>query len=109
MVELTEAFRAAQAGRGEVLVAKGDHLEVIDQESGKIWLRLDPPRPPPKPGSPITGPPMDPALYALFDEHPEVREALFFDEGHPDAEGFVLFAKVVGEALIDLWAAEEAP
>ena len=26
--------------------------------------------------------------YALFEAQSDVREALFFDEGHPDAEGF---------------------
>jgi hypothetical protein len=41
---------------------------------------------------------MDEAVYALFESEPEVREALFFDEGHPDAEGFTVFAESVASA-----------
>jgi len=106
LLDLTKAFRDAQKGRGEILRHIGHQFEVVDQETGEVWLSVGPPRPPPKRGEPVTGPPMDPKLYALFEENPEVREALFFDDGHPDAEGFVLFAQVVGDRLIELFDAE---
>ena len=88
VVELTPAFRAAQAGRGEVLVQAPNQVQVLDQESGKIWLTA-----PPK------APDLDPSIYALFEEEDDVREALFFDSGHPDAEGFRVFAAAVADAV----------
>jgi len=50
-------------------------------------------------------PALNPKIYTLFEAEPEVREALFFDEGHPDAEGFELFAATVADA----WIAEVQP
>ena len=81
VVDLTPHFRAAQKGRGEMLERRGDTLAVVDQETGRVWLEAAPT-------------PMDlpPSIYALFEDEPDVREALFFDDGHPDAEGFKVFA-----------------
>ena len=81
VMDLTPHFRRAQSGKGEVLEQRDGMLHVVDQETGKTWLSVPPVR-------------MDlPAeIYALFEAEPDVREALFFDEGHPDAAGFEVFA-----------------
>ena len=95
VVELTDSFHAAQAGRGEILREQGGNHQVVDQETGQIWLEV--PVPPVNKKGPPTGA-MDEAIYALFESEAEVREALFFDEGHPDAEGFGVFAASVASA-----------
>ena len=97
VVELTEIFWAAQAGRGEVLRVRDGSHQVVDQESGRVLLESAAPG-----ASDAAGPTqaMDSAIYDLFESAPEVREALFFDEGHPDAEGFQVFAGAVAEALV---------
>ncbi len=88
VIELTDVFRAAQRGRGEVLEHRGTKAVVVDQESGKVWLE-----------APWTDQDLDPSIYALFEDEPAVREALFFDEGHPDAEGATLLAHTLAERL----------
>ena len=95
VVELTEAFREAQAGRGEILRTEAGLHQVVDQETGRVWLEV----PVPAVGDRrAPGTTMDDSVYALFESEPEVREALFFDEGHPDAAGFVVFAEAVATA-----------
>ncbi|GDX79741.1 hypothetical protein LBMAG42_15520 [Deltaproteobacteria bacterium] len=88
VIELTDTFRAAQQGRGEVLEHRGAKAVVVDQESGKVWLE-----------APWTDQDLDSSIYALFEAEPTVREALFFDEGHPDAEGATLLAHTLAERL----------
>ena len=95
VLELTDAFHAAQAGRGEILRHHDGKHQVVDQETGRVWLEA------PVPSDSNEGRPsaaMSDAVYALFESEAEVREALFFDEGHPDAEGFQVFAETVAEA-----------
>jgi hypothetical protein len=91
VLELTDIFRKAQAGRGEVLVDQGSQVAVVDQETGKTWMTA--------PKAPHD---LHPTIYALFEKEPSVREALFFDEGHPDAAGFTVFAQAVAEAVTPL-------
>ena len=88
ILDLTGPFREAQRGHGEWLERDGDEIRVVDQESGKELFR----------GS---RPPHDLPLeiYELFESDEEVKEHLFFDEGHPDAEGFQLFADEVFREL----------
>jgi len=88
VVELTPHFQAAQEGRGVVLVLEPGKVKVVDQEAGTVLLEeafnnQDIPR----------------SVYALFEADDDVREALFFDQGHPDEEGFELFARVVADAV----------
>ena len=89
LLELTPVFRAAQEGRGETLRLRGSTVEVVDQESGRVWLG----------GVPRPQKDLPAEIYALFESNPEVREALFFDEGHPDAEGFLVYASAVADAV----------
>ncbi len=91
LLELTPRFRAAQAGRGEVLQRGGEGLVVRDQETGEDWLEIS------ERGEEVMAP-----VYALFEAEPEVREALFFDDGHPDEEGYDLMAREIRDALMPL-------
>ncbi|MAY79532.1 MAG: hypothetical protein CL930_01990, partial [Deltaproteobacteria bacterium] len=88
VLELTDVFRKAQAGRGEILIDQGNQVAVLDQESGTTWMT-----------APKASHDLHPTIYALFEKEPAVREALFFDEGHPDAAGFTVFAAAVAEAV----------
>jgi len=84
VMDLTPYFRKQQEGRGEILEKRGNKLAVVDQETGRVWLEAHP-----------TPHDLPSEIYALFEKEPTVREALFFDEGHPDAEGFTVFAKAL--------------
>jgi hypothetical protein len=106
VLELTDLFREAQKGRGVALVADDAKLNLVDQTTGSVLMALSPPPKPRNHNVRDHGPPLDLSVYAYFEDHLDVREALFFDEGHPDAEGFVLFAQAVGDALIGLWDAD---
>jgi len=91
VVELTPHFQEAQEGRGVVLEIAPGKVTVVDQRSGAVLLEeafnnQDIPR----------------SVYQLFEADADVREALFFDQGHPDAEGFELFARVVADAVAPL-------
>ena len=78
------ALREAGAGRGEVLIQQGQKLAVFDQDTKRTWLAASP-----------TPHDLPQEIYALFESEPSVREALFFDDGHPDAEGFKVFAQAL--------------
>jgi lysophospholipase L1-like esterase len=97
VIDLTPHFRQAQAGRGEVLEQRGGQLAVVDQETGRVWLEV-----PPSPTD------LPKEIYALFEAEPDVREALFFDDGHPDAEGFKVFASALIPAVEALLKARAA-
>jgi hypothetical protein len=88
MIELTPIFRQAQEGRGDALVLTETEASVVNQETGEVLLT-----------APFDKKHMPREVYDLFEEDPEVREALFFDQGHPDAEGFELFARTVADAV----------
>ena len=89
VLELTPTFRSSQRGRGEVLRLRDGELVVTDQETGGEWL-----------SAPAAGERLPQAVFDLFEAQPTVVEALFFDEGHPDAEGYDLMAYTVSRALL---------
>lgn len=91
VVELTPVFRAAGAGQGEVLVVDGQTLKVVDQATGESWLEV-----------PLQGEQLPQTIYDLFEDEPDVREALMYDDGHPDQPGYDLFARTVSEKLVPL-------
>ena len=100
--DLTPVFRDAQAGRGEFLEIEGETLNLVDRDNGESWLTTTIQRSP-------RGGELPEAVYALFESEPSLREALFFDEGHPDAEGFVVFAgALVADAITLLRGAGES-
>ncbi len=89
VLELTPVFRQAGQGQGEVAVVQDGTLRVMDQATGTSWLDV-----------PVEGERLPQAVYDLFEDEPDVREALFFDDGHPDRPGYDLMARTVAEQLI---------
>ena len=75
--ELTSVVREAQSGRGDILRRAADGgWEVHDQEADAVvWSGA------------ARGDMLPPELLSALDEDPSLREALFFDDGHLDAEG----------------------
>jgi lysophospholipase L1-like esterase len=85
ILELTDPLWSAQGSAGVTLRAEpnGD-LAMVDVASGQVLVQA--------PAGPEELPR---AIYDRFDDDPSVREALFFDSGHPDAAGFEVFADAV--------------
>jgi lysophospholipase L1-like esterase len=88
VLDLTEALRAAQGSRGTGLEVAGGRQRLLDLERGEVLLEVQ---------APPEG--LAPQIYARFEEDPTVREALFFDDGHPDADGLEVVATAVEGAL----------
>ena len=90
VLDLTPAMRAAQGQRGCRLEIAGGVCTVVRGETGERLL-----------SAPATerGLPME--IYALFEADPTVREALFFDDGHPDALGFQALAPVITARIME--------
>lgn len=87
--DLTSTFRAAQGARGYGLrQPKPGVLTLVDEASGAVIAE-----------APADGPNLPWDFCARIDDDPALREPLFFDSGHPDAEGFALFASAVADQL----------
>ena len=106
VIGLTRAFRAAQktyAGgkSGEVLVTMQtvDGKQVLTTSTGEQILSAVAPEVPKH--SFFGAPPSVIAkeVLAAFEERPNMREPLFFDGGHPDADGYRLMAEVIAGEL----------
>ncbi len=76
LLDLTPALRSAQGQRGCTLVRSNQQLSVTRLETGETLLRTSCP-----------GLDLPDEVYELLDRDSSVREALFFDSGHPDAAG----------------------
>lgn len=88
-LDLTATFRAALPLPGIVLELQGRTQRVVELPSKKVVLEL--------PDAPQTA--LDPRVVALFESSDDVNEPLFYDGGHPDAEGNKLYARTVTEFL----------
>ena len=87
LVELSPVFFRAQT--------KGVVCEGLDQLTMKHWDgRVIEQAPRPEFDLP-------PSFYAAFEADHDLKEHLFFDSGHPDAEGFTLFARTVADLVED--------
>jgi lysophospholipase L1-like esterase len=86
VVDLTAALRAAQGDAGCALAIEGGRFRVM--RGATVLLDVA-----------ATEQDLPTEIYALFEADPSVREALFFDSGHPDAQGFVPFAAAVADAV----------
>jgi lysophospholipase L1-like esterase len=91
VLDLTDHFREAQVGLGATLVVDGQNLRVVDQETGDTLLNTR-----------RTEVALPTDIYSLFENDRSVKEALFFDDGHPDADGYRLFGEVVAQELVQL-------
>ncbi|MCK6525456.1 hypothetical protein L6R49_28955 [Myxococcota bacterium] len=89
ILDLTDTFRAAQGQRGYGLQATASgKLGIVNLETGELLME-----------APADGRDLPWAFCEALDEDPSIREPLFFDSGHPDAEGFVVYAKAVADQL----------
>ncbi len=89
VVELTPLVREAQAGRGDVMRRATDGgWEVVDDETGAVLFT-----------APDQGERIPAAVLQAFERDPALREWMFFDEGHLDANGQEWMAGVVQATL----------
>jgi lysophospholipase L1-like esterase len=88
VLDLTTAFRDTQGPHGCTLVQGGGRMKVVRMETNETLL-----------DAPAAEHDLPQEIYALFERDASVREALFFDSGHPDATGQELFARVVADAV----------
>ena len=86
VLDLNPAFRAAAKG-GYTLSLQGQTVTVYSP-SGQVVTTGE-----------ASADRLPTAVYALFEEDPSVREALFFDGAHPDVEGNALYAREVAAFL----------
>lgn len=93
--DLTETLWTAQGDRGCRLVVEGGQVRVVRADTGETLLT-----------APATARGLPESVYRLLEDDPSVREALFFDDGHPDAEGFGHVARALADRVIaDGWLA----
>jgi lysophospholipase L1-like esterase len=88
MLELTDAFRAGQTGPGVVMETDGEQQRMVRLPDRAVVAFGT--------GS---GDHLAPELIAAFESDPNLVEPLFFDGGHPDQDGYRLFAAEVGRFL----------
>lgn len=86
VLELTGAFRAALPLPGVRGDLQPGRQRVIRMPDGKVLLSVT---------APQRG--LARQIIELFENDLKLREPLFFDGGHPDEEGYRLFARVVGK------------
>jgi lysophospholipase L1-like esterase len=90
LLDLTDTFRAAQAGLpGVMLRQSGGRQQMVEQPSGRVVVDA---AAPPEGG-------LAPEMIAAFEAEHDLVEPLFFDGGHPDAAGFELYAEAVAKWL----------
>jgi lysophospholipase L1-like esterase len=106
LLDLTPAFRAALPLPGVILEIDGGTQRVIRLPERAVVLEAKAP----------AGGPGQPSLadevVAMFEDDHDIAEPLFFDGGHPDTAGFVLFTDAVAawiESQGLLRAAPRAP
>ena len=89
LLDLTDTFRAAQGERGFGLKATATgKLALVNLSSGEVLVEAT-----------ADGRDLPWAICEALDEDDSLREPLMFDTGHPDAEGFVVYARAVADQL----------
>lgn len=95
VLDLTAAMREAQGARGWGLQTGGGAWRMVELATGEVAAEAAP-----------VAQGLPPAFYEVFEARREVREALFFDDGHPDAEGFEALGRAVAaRVLAEGWPA----
>lgn len=82
--DLTAALRQAQGSQGVGLVRAGTALQLVRLDTGEVLEQ-----------GVGQGPDLPESFYTRLDEDDSAREALFFDSGHPDAEGLGVMAQAI--------------
>ncbi len=89
ILDLTPVFAAARRPPGVVLSVSGDQQSVVDLASGEVIAR----------GRAAQRDKLAPEVVAAFESDDDVREPLFYDGGHPDAEGYLVYAQALAEFI----------
>jgi len=93
VLDLSEQFMQHEATSGVRLQIEGEQQQLVNVATGEVIVRAE--NTPLQPGHPV----LAPEIIAAFENDPQLREPLIFDGGHPDEEGFVLFAQLVADWL----------
>lgn len=89
LLDLTDTFRAAQGERGFGLKStRSGKLALVNLTTGEALIEAA-----------ADGRDLPWAICEALDADDSLREPLFFDSGHPDAEGFVVYARAVADQL----------
>lgn len=90
ILNLTPRFRAQLPLPGVVGEFKGGRQRMIRLPGREVLVDVEAP-----PVHPIYGQLLSPVIIAAFESSPAIKEPLFWDQGHPDAAGFKVFAREV--------------
>jgi lysophospholipase L1-like esterase len=93
LLDLTPIFDANLPNKGVYLRLDNGKQQMVERSSNTVLAEGIQPKPPQSLANEIV---------AYFENHTDVQEPLFFDGGHPDAEGFILFGESVASWLKDL-------
>jgi len=88
VLDLSPVFREHRYNKGVRLVIKGNRQQLLSHDGNVL---VDAENYPLMPGKPV----LDAAIGKAFENDINMKEALMFDGGHPDEEGFLVFATEV--------------
>ena len=77
-----------------VLLQQNNNIQKLVSPSGETFLEARAPRIHHSPDSPSF---IAVTIFQAFEQNKDLREPLFYDGGHPDKEGYELFALTVAE------------
>jgi lysophospholipase L1-like esterase len=101
VLELTDIFREKQMQYVSrtprehiVLFQQQNNIQKLVSPEGDVFLQTQVPRRDPRQTNHVF---ISPMIFQAFEQNNHLREPLFFDGGHPDKEGYELFANSVGK------------
>ena len=93
LLDTTPVFDANLPPGGVTVTLKSGVQHMVERGTGNILAEGPQPAPPRS---------LAPEIIAKFESDPTVKEPLFYDGGHPDADGFILFGKALANWLTEL-------
>lgn len=93
MLDATPIFDANLPAGGVAFNLKNGMQQMIDRNTGNVVVEGAQPPPPRS---------LAPELIARFESDKSIKEPLFYDGGHPDAEGFELFGSALANWITEL-------
>lgn len=93
MLDTTPIFDANLSAGGVSFNLKNGMQQMIDRTTGTVLAEGAQPAPPRN---------LAPEIIAQFEQNKNIKEPLFYDGGHPDAEGFVLFGSALGDWINEM-------
>lgn len=84
LLDLTPIFDNNMPKTGVKLIQEGNLQKMVSRVDDTIIVQGNTPPPPQS---------LAPEIIAKFEQDSAIKEPLFFDGGHPDAEGFILFSQ----------------